>query len=98
MEVKPFLFLCLCGGLSLMAGCGSPKSSAVLPSKAQEAWNPANDPLRLSGNCETTYCREGIHLFGPFPLKLVQRCLAAGGGSACNSARWNRDFYLSLLP
>jgi|GEM_PF-1986362 len=45
----------------------------------------------------TTYCAEGDDAFGPFPGWLVARCEAAGGGSACRTARWSRGFLRALL-
>lgn len=40
----------------------------------------------------TSYCVEGQDAFGPFPQALVDECELRGGGSACVTARWNRNF------
>jgi len=54
-------------------------------------------PVGASLDSLTTYCVEGANAFGPFPKAIVAKCVAAGGGSACNSARWNRNFLANLL-
>ncbi|MCA2960853.1 MAG: polysaccharide deacetylase family protein [Silvanigrellales bacterium] len=55
-------------------------------------------PAGSSFDDATTYCVEGANAFGPFPKALINKCITAGGGTtACNSARWNRNFLKSLL-
>jgi hypothetical protein len=46
---------------------------------------------------QTGYCAEGVHAFGPFPATLVERCVERGGGPACFSARWNKDFLAAIV-
>ena len=54
-------------------------------------------PVGAALDSLTTYCVEGANAFGPFPKALVAKCVTAGGGSACSSARWNRNFLANLL-
>ncbi len=49
------------------------------------------DGARLDG--ATGYCVEDADAFGPFPRKMVDKCLEKQGGvQACNSARWSLGF------
>lgn len=44
----------------------------------------------------TGHCVDGADAFGPFPQYLRDGCEASGGGSACATDTWNRDFLLRL--
>jgi hypothetical protein len=49
------------------------------------------DGARLDG--ATGYCVEDSDAFGPFPRKMIDKCLEKQGGvQACNSARWSLGF------
>ena len=77
----------------------------------QANWNEATYlKFRGSDRCikgssfdeQTGYCLEADFsgtksIFGPFSKELVQRCLNAGGGNACKTMRWNKNFALPLL-
>jgi hypothetical protein len=55
-------------------------------------------PNGASFDAETGYCAEGVDAFGPFPLELVAKCIAANGGqTVCESGRWERNFLRRLL-
>jgi len=43
-------------------------------------------------------CFDEAHAWGPFSPELVSACEAAGGGSACDTMRWARDFAEALIP
>ena len=41
-------------------------------------------------------CSDGVNAWGPFTQGMVNRCRAAGGGPACDTDRWAKDFALSI--
>ena len=45
---------------------------------------------------DTGCCVLGDDAFGPFPQYLRDACSAEGGGAACTTDQWNRDFLLRL--
>lgn len=46
---------------------------------------------------QTGYCADLRNSFGPFNTVLVQKCVKAKGGLACQSPIWSRPLLLSLL-
>jgi len=56
--------------------------------------------LRQSGTCprgseydeKKAVCREGNEAYGPFKTKVVEYCLARGGGAVCKTMRWHASF------
>jgi len=70
------------------AGCTTDRWSLSLARRARgEGVCPKGATLDAR---DTGYCVEGEDAFGPFPPAYVEACTAAGGGSACASARWGR--------
>ncbi|MGL5083767.1 MAG: polysaccharide deacetylase family protein [Microcoleaceae cyanobacterium] len=48
-------------------------------------------------NSLTGYCIEGRNVLGPFPQKLVTACENLGGGTSCQSSRWDADVFHQVL-
>ena len=38
-----------------------------------------------------------MEAYGPFDARLIERCVAQGGGNACYMNRWNASFLRGLL-
>ena len=38
----------------------------------------------------------GVDVFGPFDRRLVDRCIDVGGGTACFTSKWDKEFYQRL--
>ncbi|MEN9827239.1 MAG: hypothetical protein RI953_2984 [Pseudomonadota bacterium] len=63
--------------------------------------------IRGTGKCpngtqwesELEVCYSGDDVYGPFLKSQHERCLSAGGGPACETMRWSRQFFQSIgLP
>ncbi|MFZ9519352.1 MAG: 3D domain-containing protein [Silvanigrellaceae bacterium] len=63
--------------------------------------------IRGTGKCpngtqwetELEVCYSGENVFGPFLRSQHERCVSAGGGPACETMRWSRQFFNSIgLP
>ena len=60
--------------------------------------------IRGTGKCpngtqresELEVCYSGDDVYGPFLISQHERCLAAGGGPACETMRWSRQFFQSI--
>ena len=69
--------------LSAIAACG--KSS-------QQSQDGANTSQSQASTCNATE----NDICGPFSRELISLCKANGGGSACDTNRWNKNFYKAL--
>jgi len=92
---------------TLIAGCGAAISPAELGEEADavtggagrafaardaDFYCPAGTTL-VSG---PHVCASSTEVVGPFPKAMIAACKRAGGGSACDGARWARGFALDL--
>jgi len=97
-------------GLSyLMASCGQEEMNESEVSGGQEGTDSTTEGwLHLSG-ATTSYCPAGTSLIqshwlcasnteavGPFTPEMVQKCKNAGGGPACDGAKWGKSFAMSI--
>jgi hypothetical protein len=46
---------------------------------------------------KTDFCSDGANLYGPFAESLRAKCRSFGGGPACETNAWGRQFALDLL-
>lgn len=55
-------------------------------------------PVGSQRDSSTGLCAEGRQVYGPFSQNHVANCISAGGGMACESLRWDKDFAEWTLP
>jgi hypothetical protein len=78
---------------------GDPIDVAVAALPASCSPLPTDKPACSAGAAYdhlTGHCVDGQDALGPFPQYLRDACAARGGGSACATDVWNRDFLLLL--
>ena len=76
------------------AACSSQRWSFRL---ARSAYGSEVCPRGATLDRKTGYCREGQDAFGPFPQEFIDVCESVGGGSACQSSRWNHEFLYKIM-
>lgn len=47
-------------------------------------------------NSALTVCAQGQHVYGPFLKTQHDLCVKSGGGPACATMRWSRDFFVDM--
>jgi len=79
-------------------GSSDPIDDAVANLPASCSPLPKDLPSCSSGAYDhaTGTCVDGDDAFGPFPQYLRDACVAKGGGAACATDTWHRDFLLTL--
>lgn len=54
-------------------------------------------PRGTNWDAQKFVCGQGEHVFGPFTSSQHDSCLRSGGGVACETMRWSRSFFDSML-
>lgn len=54
-------------------------------------------PVGTVWESQLLVCSDAEHVYGPFLKTQTQSCLQAQGGTACETMRWSRSFFVSMV-